>query len=319
MSVFQSFDIRLLGLRDPAQPGRTRFANAMHRLTARPADEFLELLSSDERQLFTALDRDAASKVADQLGAAGTLIEIQPSAAPPSGTHEQMAPTIECPTCGFLQSAGAVECGRCGLVFAKYERERVQKMQRDQTLEEALQKALQVREEWDHRAKQYLETHPMPADATVGFEHELRREEIPFLRLIADEGPILLTSRRILVATTGRGVNAIPYEMVSDIDIGGGLVQKRNHVRLALTFHGPLPMGDDQAKNIVVNLDKESSFFKDILMDWAFARNFMCGSCGARELEFRHEGSAAKARCMRCATDHDIDLREAVAIPLVKE
>lgn len=318
MATFRSFDVQLLGLRDPKQPGRTRFADAMHRLTARPAEEFHTLLSSDERQLFTALDRESTVKVAEQLGDAGVLIEIQPSTAPPSGAHEQMAPTSECPRCGFLQPAGGVECSRCGLVFAKFEREKVQKMQRDRTLEEALQKALQVREEWDHRAKQYLEGHPLPENALASFERELRREEIPFLRLVAEEGPILLTSRRMLISN-GDTVSAIPYEMVSDIDVGGGLVQKRNRVRLALTFHGPLSIAGGQVKNVVVNLDKDSSFYKDVLMDWAFARSFICGSCGARELDFRLEDGSARVRCMHCATDHEIDLREAVAIPLVAE
>jgi len=50
-------------------------------------------------------------------------------------------------------------------------------------------------------------------------------------------------------------------------------------------------------------------------MDWAFARNFMCGACGARDLDFRLEDSDSHCRCMHCATDHQIDLREALAIP----
>jgi hypothetical protein len=115
------------------------------------------------------------------------------------------------------------------------------------------------------------------------------------------------------------GVAAIPYEMVADIDIGGGLVQKKNRQRLTLTFHGPLPMPGGEGKSASCNLDKDSAFFKDVLMDWVFARNFMCGACGERDLDYRYEQGGSRARCMHCATDHEIDLREAVAIPVIKE
>lgn len=318
MTQMQSYDIHLLGLRDPTSKGRNGFATAMHRLTTRPVPEMQELLDATDRRLFHSLDRNETSTVVDVLGDAGALVEIRPSTAPPSGGHDQLAPSAACPSCGFVQPAGGEECGRCGLVFAKFEREKIQRMQKDQTLEEALQKALQIREEWDHRAKQYLASHPMPPDATEGFEQPLRREEIPFLRLSGEDGPILLTSRRMLMAREG-GVAAIPYEMVSDIDLGGGLVQKKGRQRLVLTFHGPLPMPEGEARSVTTSLDKDSTFYKDVLMDWAFARNFICGACGARDLDYRHEQGTAKARCMHCATDHDIDLREAVAIPIIKE
>ncbi len=318
MTQMLSYDIHLLGLRDPSPKGRNGFATAMHRLTARPVQEVQALLDATDRQLFHSLARDEAATVVGVLDDAGTLVEVRPSTRQPTGGHDQLAPTVSCPSCRFVQPAGTEECSRCGLVFAKFEREKVQRMQKDQTLEEALQKAIQVRDEWDHRAKQYLQTHPMPPDATAGFEQVLRREEIPFLRLSGEEGPILLTSRRLLMVREA-GVAAIPYEMVSDLDFGGGLVQKKGRQRLVLTFHGPLPMPGGEAKSVTTSLDKESLFSKDVLMDWAFARNFICGACGARDLDFRHEQGAAKARCMHCATDHDIDLREAVAIPIIKE
>jgi hypothetical protein len=66
-------------------------------------------------------------------------------------------------------------------------------------------------------------------------------------------------------------------------------------------------------------LDKDSSFYSDVVMDWAFARNFMCGTCGARDLDFRTDDDIPHARCMHCATDHEIDLREAIAIPRTVE
>ena len=54
-------------------------------------------------------------------------------------------------------------------------------------------------------------------------------------------------------------------------------------------------------------------------MDWSFARSFICGGCGERDLQYRTDGNKVYARCMHCATDHEIDVREAVAVPLIKE
>jgi len=96
-------------------------------------------------------------------------------------------------------------------------------------------------------------------------------------------------------------------------------VVRKDRMRILLTFHGQLTVGESPAKSIAWQLDKDSSFYKDVLLDWCFARNFQCGSCGAGELDFRVERGKPRARCMRCATDHDIDLTEAVAIPLVAE
>jgi hypothetical protein len=138
---------------------------------------------------------------------------------------------------------------------------------------------------------------------------------VPFLRLRSEEGPILMTSRRLIASLEG-GFFFIPYEMVSDVTLGGGLVQKKNWVRLQLSFHAPIPSPSGTTKQFTWMLDKDSSFYKDVIMDWCFARLFICGGCGQRELDFRLEGSKPKARCMHCATDHEIDLREAIAIPL---
>ncbi len=66
-------------------------------------------------------------------------------------------------------------------------------------------------------------------------------------------------------------------------------------------------------------LDKESSFNKEVVMDWGYARNFICGSCGERDLDFRTDGTKVHCRCMHCATDHEVDLAECVAVPLLSE
>jgi hypothetical protein len=191
-------------------------------------------------------------------------------------------------------------------------------MQRESRLEEALTKALVVREEWTQRAKTYLEKHALPAEASAPFAGALLRDEIPFQALGSDEGPLLLTSRRILFLRDG-AVGTVPYELVSDADFGGGLVQRKGKVRMQLTFHSPLPGPAGPQKKLEWQLDKDSAFSRELVMDWVFARNFMCGSCGARELEHRLQGSTPRFRCMRCATDHEVDLTEAVAIPLLVE
>lgn len=312
-----TYDIVLLGLRDVDAPARTRFVNAMERLTGRPASEHRNVLSRSMEPLFRGLDQDKAEIVWKTLDEVGGLVEVRKSAGGRSEGDELS--NLTCPTCGFIQPAGGAECQRCGVVFAKFEREKIQKMQKDRRLEEALQKALQVREEWTNRAKHYLEGHPLPEDATIGFDGDLLRDEIPFVRLNADEGPLLMTSRRLLFKVKDSRVESVPYELISDVDFGGGLVVKKNHVRFSLTFHSEIPIEGSVARSSVWQLDKESSFLKEIIMDWCFARNFMCGSCGQRELDFRLEGTRPHARCMHCATDHEIDLSEAIAIPQIQE
>lgn len=310
-----SFSIHLLDLKDPGDASRIRFTNAMERLTGRPSEEFRALLGKRHATLFEALDRSNAERVLEALDAAGARTEIRLSDTAPATTSAAPASTtVSCPSCGYVQPAGSVECQKCGLVFAKFEREQVQKMQADRRLEEALEKALQVREEWNQRAKHYLESHPLPEGATDEFAPRMFQDEIPFLRLTSAEGPLLLTSRRLLFTLDERR-GTIPYEMVSDVDMGGGLVQKRGAVRFQLTFKGDLPMEGGAVKSLAWNLDKESSFYKDVVMDWCFARNFICGSCGARDLDYRLERDVSRARCMHCATDHEIDVTEAVAIP----
>ncbi len=317
-AVVIAFDILLLGLQDPSSVGRVRFLNAMERLSGRAADEHTAVLSRAGEPLFRALDREQAQVVARVLEEAGVRIEIRPTKDRPVNDPELDIRTAACPRCGFIGNAGGQECRRCGLVFAKWEREKVQRMQTERRLEEALQKALQVRQEWVQRAKVYLETHPLPPDALTPYSSVLLKDEIPFLSLSAEEGPLLMTSRRLLFVRDG-AIGSIPYEMIADVDVGGGLVVRKDRMRIVLTFHGPLTIGEAQAKNMSWQLDKDSSFYKDVLLDWCFARNFQCGSCGAGELEFRVERSKPRARCMRCATDHEIDLTEAVAIPVATD
>ena len=317
MADLISFDIYLLGLRDPSTAGRTRFANALERLTGRSSEESLELLQRRSAPLFRSLSTDQARTTVNALDDAGVCVEVRPNTEKPPAEGTTLA-TQECPRCGFVQPTSDPECARCGLVFAKWEREQVQRMQREARLEEALTKAIQVRREWDERAKSFLESHPLTQDATIPFSQELNREEIPFLILRSDEGPLLLTSRRFLTKRE-EGMFSFPFELVADVDIGGKLVQKKDRVRLQLTFQVPLEIGDKTSKSLSWQLDKDSSFSANVIMDWAFARRFICGSCGAKDLDFRSEGKQINARCMHCATDHEIDLVEALAIPIMQE
>lgn len=309
-----SFDIMLLGLTKPGEAGRSRYANAMARLTGKQQRDFRNPSPSFDQPLFSALDQGAAQMVARTLGDAGALIEVRRSTTVARGHSDQLAPTDTCPACGFVQPAGGNECGKCGLIFSKFEREQVQQMQQGRGLEDALSKAIKARDEWYQRAHHYLETHPLPVDATTGLTEPIAAGELPFLRLNSDEGPVLLTSRRIIASNKGNTLS-IPFEMIEDVNFGGGLVAKKTKVRMQLVFRAPLAAGEGTAKSLTWQLDKESGFSKDVVMDWAFARNFMCGACGARDLDFRLEGANNRCRCMHCATDHQIDLREALAIP----
>jgi hypothetical protein len=316
-----SYDIYVLGLKDPSAGGRHRFASAMERLTGRPSDEFEDHFPSPNLPMFQAMDLESARNAVDALGEVGILVEIRPTDKPPmTQVHERVA-TRECPACNHIQSAVAEECERCGVVFKKYEREQLLKMQKDHTLEQAMIKAMQVREEWLQRANKYLESKPLNQDSVKDFKLMLVQDELPFLRLESAEGPLLLTSRRILAKDTVGKFVSIPYEMVKEVDFGGGPIQtKKSKARLQLIFHSPLPVPPDETfAKMAWHLDKESMFNKEVVMDWGYARNFICGSCGERDLDYRTEGRKVNCRCMHCATDHEIDLAECIAVPKISE
>jgi hypothetical protein len=226
-----------------------------------------------------------------------------------------------CPACDAVQPSTNIECMRCGVVFAKFEREQLLKMQKDHTLEQAMIKAMQIREEWLQRAQKFLETKPLPPEAPKDFSSVLVQDELPFLRLESAEGPILLTSRRMLTKTTEGAFISMPYEMIGEVDFGGGAIQtKKSKQRVQVKFHSPLPISPEQTlAKLGWTLDKESSFSKEVVMDWGYARSFICGSCGERDLDFRTEGNKVHCRCMHCATDHEVDLVEGVNIPLIAE
>ncbi len=317
MSGAVSFDIYLLGMKDPSPDNRARLVDAVCQLTGRAESDLRAALLEPERPLFAGLSQQRIREVVEALDMAGARIEIRPLHSAP-GAPEAPGVASECPRCNFSVTPDLEECPRCGLVFAKWEREQIQKMQRERRLEEALNQAVQARREWDGRAKMYLERHPFPEQDERGFEKHLNREEIPFQRLESEQGPLLMTSRRLMVLREGTFLS-IPYELISDVDTGGGLLVKKDRVRMQLSFHGPLQVDDKAVKSLAFELDKESSFHKDLVMDWAFARNFICGSCGARDLDYRVQNGKNHARCMHCATDHEIDLEEAVAIPILHE
>ncbi len=314
MIEMHSFDIMMIGLRNPGDTGRSRYANAMARLTGRAENEFVSAVPSFDTPIFSALELASAQTAARALGEAGALIEVRRSHTVARDNREQMVATDTCPTCAFVQPAGGSECSKCGLIFSKFEREQVQQMQQDRGLEEALSNAIKAREEWDLRAKQYLETHPLPEASVEAFSGSVMQGEIPFLRLNSDEGPVLLTSRRI-VARHKEETFSIPYEMIEDVTFGGGLVTSKKKTRMLLGFHSALATASGSAKSLAWQLDKESTFYRDVVMDWSFSRNFICGACGSRDLDFRLDGDTPHCRCMHCATDHTVDLREALAIP----
>ncbi len=317
MPALVSFDLIFLGLKDPSQSGRARFATAMSRLTGRNPLDFHDVGGLRGEPLFEALGPDEVRNVTAVLEEAGVMLEIRPVPGRAPVGDTELVPTQACPRCGFVQPAGQPECSQCGLVFAKWEREQVQKMQRERKLEETLGKLVQVREEWRKKAKAYLERHPLPEEAAAVYASRLHPEEVPFARLETAEGPILMTSRRMLLTLEGE-VLSIPYEMIADVDVGGGFTLKKDQVTMQLKLRGPYPI-QGSPKALKIPLAKESATLRDVVMDWAFARSFVCGACGEPDLDFRLQGKEVRARCMHCATDHEIDLNEAVAIPLVGE
>ena len=323
MSEIFSYDIYVIGLDDPTGAGRQRFATLMERLTGRSEDGFLEHFPSPQVPMFEALNTEKAQNIADTLGDAGILIELRTTDCPPSSfdEFETEEATRTCPSCDHEQSAVTEECERCGLVFQKFDREHILSMKNEKALEEAMVRAMQVREEWLHRATQFLEQRPLKKEASAEFSTFLTQEEVPFLRLDSTEGPVLLTSRRMIAIQDG-SFESIPFEVIKDVDYGGKkftAIKKGKH-RLQVSFHSPFPLSTGaMVKNIVRHLDKESSFYKDVVIDWGFARSFICGACGERELDYRTEDRIIHMRCMHCATDHEIELNECVAVPLISE
>lgn len=312
-----SFDIAFLGLKDPSTVGRSRLVIAMERLTGRSTADCQEVLSKVGKTIFESLPIDQAKLIVNALDDAGAVYEIRPkedvaravSDAPGGGM-------AACPSCGFVQQAGKDECPRCGVIFSKMEKDEIRKMQKDTALEEAQQRAEQIRQEWDDRARQIVESRPLSDQAYKTFEKDLTREEIPFLFLESAEGPILMTSRRVL-ALVDNAVAHLPYEIIKDVDFGGGLVVKKGHTRLVLRFHTPISFNDRKISSLSWQLTADSATNKEVIMDWAFARSYMCGECGARDLDYRNEKSEIRARCMHCATDHIIDLPNLRITPVV--
>lgn len=317
MEGTHSFDIAFLGLRDASQIGRTRMVNAMERLTGRSTAECQEAVSKVGHTIFSSLPADQAELIFKALDDAGAICELRPKAEAAQAVSESERGAMSaCPSCGHIQPAGTDECSRCGVVFSKMERDQVRDMQKDQALEEALARAEQIRQEWDDRAKQFLQSHALPDTATDRFASVLTQEEIPFLLLESVEGPLLMTSRQVLALFEDEFV-FMPYEVIKDVDYGGGLVVKKGHTRLVFHFHTPIPVKGKTAGSLTCQLTNESFKNKETILDWAFARSYICGACGARELDFRTDKGKTYGRCMHCATDHAIDVTHNRVTPLM--
>ena len=319
METPYSFDIAFLGLKDPSTAGRARMVLAMERLTGRSTAECQEVLSKVGLTIFDTLPADQAQLIITALDDAGAVCEIRPKEEVARSVVENMGGGMtQCPSCGFVQQAGPDECSRCGVIFSKMEKDDLRKLQDDQTLEEAQHRSEQIRQEWDERAKLILESHPISENAVQPFRDVLTQEEIPFLLLEAAEGPILMTSRQMLGMV--EGVCAfLPYEVIKDVDFGGGLVVKKGHTRLVLSFHMPIGFNGKNINSLTWQLTADAATNKEAIMDWAFARSYVCGACGARDLDFRNDKGATHGRCMHCATDHAIDLRHHKITPLISK
>jgi hypothetical protein len=105
--------------------------------------------------------------------------------------------------------------------------------------------------------------------------------------------------------------------VISDVDVGGGLITRPGRVRLQIGFIVPVSLPGGRKDRLSWQLEKEARFHRETIMEWAFGRRFMCGSCGSRDVDYRAEARGVRVRCMRCATDHEVDMNEAVVVPLV--
>lgn len=312
-----AYDIAFLGLRDASSAGRARMVLAMERLTGRSTADCQEYLSKVGLTIFESLPSDQAKLITSALDDAGVVFEVRPKEGVAHSVSETDGGGMAgCPSCGFVQQAELDECSRCGVIFSKMEKDEVRQLQKNQALEEAQQRAEQIRQEWDDRAKQLIESRPLTEGATEAFSAALSQEEIPFLQLVGFEGPLLMTSRQILALVDGSCVH-IPYEIIKDVDFGGGLVVKKGHTRLVLHFHAPIPFKEKNVNSLTWQITAESATNKEAIMDWAFARSYMCGACGARDLDFRNERGQTHGRCMHCATDHTIDLKNHRITPMI--
>lgn len=312
-----AYDIAFLGLKDPSPVGRSRLVLAMERLTGRSTADCQDFLSKVGLTIFDSLPVDQAKLIINALDEAGAVCEIRPKEDVPRAVSEAPGGGMAaCQSCGFVQLAGKDECPRCGVIFSKMEKDEIRKMQHNQALEDAQQRAEQIRQEWDDRAKHFLESRPLSADRYQMFNKNLTQEEIPFLFLDTAEGPVLMTSRQLMAIVDGLVVH-LPYEIIKDVDFGGGLVGKKGHTRLVLHFHSPIHFKEKNTNSLTWQLTADAATNKEVIMDWAFARSYMCGACGARDLHYRNEKGQTRARCMHCATDHIIDLANLRITPMV--
>ncbi|NOZ79056.1 MAG: hypothetical protein GXP48_07755 [Acidobacteria bacterium] len=313
-----SFDIFFLSLRDPSKAGRLRFVQTLGHISDKTNDEIEDILGTGRGLLFERLSRERANAVVKALGNAGARLEIRPNQAPPA--QDDVVATRECPRCGFIERADAEECSQCGLVFAKWEREQIRVMQREKRLEEAMAKALQVRQKWTERATEYVAKHPLSGEIPAPLQAKLSPQETVFMLVESEEGPLVLTSRRCL-CRRGGFTFSVPWELMAGIDFGGGLLKKRGDFsRMQMNFHGPVPIGGGEtAQKLMWQVGDLDATDRDTIMSWAYARKFPCGACGETELHFQFDGKKVHGRCMHCATDHEIDLEEALAIPILAD
>jgi hypothetical protein len=312
-----TYDIVFLGLKDPSPSGRTQLIHMVEQMTGRAPEDCRAILSRVGESIFNTVPAEQARLIVTAFDEAGVLFELAPKTSIDADgvVDEDLAGIIACRSCGCVQQSSAQECVRCGVVFSKLDRLEVQDMQDNKALQEARARAEQIRREWDDRALQFLESNPLNEKTISPFEKALSQEEIPFLLLNAAEGQVLMTSRQMIGHLNGHFIYT-PYEFIKDVDVGGGLVAKKGYTRLSVNLCAQIVVVDKSSDSITWQLDAESAAYKEVIMDWAYARSYMCGSCGAREFDFRNEGGRIHGRCMHCATDHVIDPRRHTISPI---
>ncbi len=307
------FDIVTLAFPPDTSAARARFDFVLDRYSNFIPPESQPRWGATGRTIFESVDGGTAGEILDALDAVGVRTEIRPvspTKTPPSpGAATPVG--VPCPSCGFSNDETSIDCAACGVVFAKFEQLQVRRMMEAARLEEEVNRIQRIRQEWTEKALSYREKRPLAPAAIAPFKSVLVTEEVPFLRLDSDRGPLLLTSLRLLTEIRGEMVS-IPYETIAEAELGGGFQVLGGNVRMALTLKSPLMVGRTRVPSLTRQVQKNAAWDPETVMDWIYSRNFICGGCGARDLDFRLENRKTRVRCMRCARDHEVDPVHAV-------
>jgi len=300
---------------DATPEGRAQLLGVLQQVSQRPASQFADCFDHPELPLLSCVPTQQAQAVFTALQGIGAHVELRRAEDATSPTPSSEHTGFVCPTCGFAQPLDSEECVKCGLLFTRWQREKLEQDQIERQLERSLDMALHQRKKHIDLARDLQSRFKVSEQALTLFGSYLASDEVVFASLWSREGMLLLTSRRLLFELE-HGIASIPWEVVEDLDHSDMLVKKKGMLRIIFKFVCDLPLPGKPAKSIARTFEKEASWVKDTILDWVYARSFICASCHLEEATFRRKGEKVFMRCMHCATDHEVDMHEAIALPV---